>query len=122
MEAGRELNAEVAIKVMGYRLATEAEPYWNSLAVWIAPDGERWEGIPHYSTDIAAAWQVVEKLNLSVMRDDGGGWAAAVLYGVPYIEEDWGRGGYIDCGLHDGAYADTAPLAICRAALAAADH
>lgn len=37
---------------------------WDSVPWW--EDGERQSGFPHYSTDIAAAWMVVEK-----MRADG---------------------------------------------------
>jgi hypothetical protein len=72
-------------------------------------------GAPRFSTDIAAAWQVVERL-----ADQ---WA--------YINVDLKNRRWV-CRLSDGlahagdhpsvqAIADTAPLAICRATLAAVD-
>lgn len=54
-----------------------------------------------YSTDIAAAWEIVEKLRLWVYpSDDSDGWEA----GLPDDDSCW-KG------------ADTAPMAICLAAL-----
>lgn len=65
MNPGRELDALVAEKVMGWR-------HWeSSYAVgpkphWITPDGDsRVEWSP--STDIAAAWEVVDKLGSGAM-------------------------------------------------------
>lgn len=61
MNAGRELDALIAEKVMGWT--------WNEFTAW-SPSGSRnaiqfkndlsW--LPYYSTDIAAAWEVVEKI------------------------------------------------------------
>lgn len=72
-------------------------------------DGGRKEStyVPRYSANIEAAWQVVEKLRDGLRfelrrRPDGGYW---VSFGEEMTAE-----------------ADTAPLAICRAALRAADH
>jgi hypothetical protein len=50
MKPGRELDALIAEKVMG--LFTNGEPDF----------GYTYETIPPYSTDIAAAWEVVEKM------------------------------------------------------------
>jgi len=73
---------------------------------------------PKFSTDIAAAWQVVEK-----MRDTLGHWELAhhildprkcyAEFGGEYEPYD----GWHNC--KGCALADTAPLAICRAALLA---
>ena len=64
--------------------------------------------VPVYSTSIAAAWEVVEKFpkiyEVDVMNDGDGDWRC-------YIN-DWKE-------KEDWAIADTAPLAICRAALKA---
>ncbi len=77
----------------------------------------RGDHVPKYSTDIAAAWQVVEKLkeraqvHLLGGPDDEGGceeWTCGIMsFGYrPFQDQKWnGR-------------AETAPLAICRAALA----
>jgi hypothetical protein len=55
LPAGRELDALVAERVLGLRI----DDAWFQ-----HPDGRRVssDGLPHYSTDIAAAWQVVDKL------------------------------------------------------------
>ena len=65
MKAGRELDALVAEKVMGLRVkwATsydgEPHPVCPSLTDARAED---WEPCPWYSTDVADAWEVVERL------------------------------------------------------------
>jgi len=69
--------------------------------------------LPPYSTDIAAAWTVVEKLIERTPEEDihiehlHGEWAVDCFYSVHF-------GGWDECVL-----AETAPLAICRAALIA---
>lgn len=55
MKPGRELDALVAEKVMGLT-SSEVEIHRQ---FWL--DG-CFSNLPHYSTDIAAAWEVVEKL------------------------------------------------------------
>lgn len=139
MTASRELDAEIAEKVMGWMWVEHspkqqalpgftsvvrflADPKWvkglGSDPSWfivpadmttpVAEDVDA--GIPHYSTDIAAAWQVVEKmrergLNVSITADYG--WRApweCCMY-LPGAREQW------PC-----ADADTAPMAICLAA------
>jgi len=95
MPAGPELDALVAEKVMGY-------------TSWAF-------GVPRYSTSLEAAWEVVEKMkpvwkhfNLSYgpyLVVNGGlrdGWQMEPIWGSPI------------CG-----YGETAPLAICRAAIKA---
>jgi hypothetical protein len=120
MPAGREMDALVAETVMGCR-------YIPDYHRWELPNG-RWSiDLPEYSTDITAAWQVVERMiSTGALRGSGD----VVLY---YVNND---GSYYDhvggahwyCALQayedgpeydfdaDGAIADTAPLAICRAA------
>lgn len=128
----RELDALVAEKVMGfeawaetrgeYRLAVRAGP--DAPRPWErkrTPDPERYEsiscayaqalgffgeGFPRYSTDIAAAWRVVEKLGQN--RVD------VVLHYTELM-----RGCDCICGGDAvGRSEDTMPLAICLAALA----
>lgn len=111
---GRELDALIAEKVMGRddnkgvcapRRGTLDDTYGRVL-----PDGYR-ERTPHYSTDIAAAWQVVEK-----MMRDGWAWKAyGATTGVTGI-------GFTKCpsGVPSVYYkGDALAHAICRAALAA---
>ena len=128
LPAGRELDALIAEKVMG--LPPEQwrhdapgceDIYYNvcnrcGLSQNSKSDAEFYqERCPEpapYSTDIAAAWLVVEKLRLAVVsgddpKDGSHGYWAGVPVPLGGNMEDW-RG------------ADTAPLAICRAALAAA--
>lgn len=67
--------------------------------------GDAYE-IPYYSTDIAAAWWVVEKLHLEVGPWQVLGWRASTYH-------DWNDPQVVF------AIGETAPLAICRAALKA---
>lgn len=113
----REIDALVAEKVMGHtvepRLPGLSGEYWDDTDGGIVSD---------YSSDIAAAWQVVEKFVEQVKADrnmeisfvmgfDGSHWEAGI-----WKHDEWylGGGGYV----HE-IKADTAPLAICLAALKA---
>lgn len=60
--AGRYLDALIAEKVMGLESLQLLDP---KVAGYVYPD-DVWPHIPDYSTDIAAAWEVVEKLTTSV--------------------------------------------------------
>ena len=108
--AGRELDALVAEKVMGHTvtwLATAispAQPHYVDRAIACG-----YLLVEYYSTDIGAAWQVVERmreLNYGIAISDGPAWSFAVA-----PNDDAGD---VTCEL-----ADTLPLAICRAALRA---
>ncbi len=116
---GPELDQLVAERVMGWR---REEPERGPRR-WRPPeDGKSHParalyGVPRYSTDIAAAWLVAERLGLAVVPDltgDGTGWYATdiqhVVFGdsVTMIEEERG-----------GVAGETAPYAICLAALVA---
>lgn len=122
--AGRELDALVAEKVMGlaYVRRVEGQAAWVTGRDWVDPgDYTYGEGkwgtlvlyrVPDFSTDIAAAWLVVERmaqsdrnLRLSLDRFGGDPWWCE------FADEAYTIGAQ--------AVADTAPLAICRAALAA---
>ena len=126
MPAGRELDALVAEKVMGWCITA-----WNDGEPWgnreVFPPFEPINGIPadcdcishseageppHYSTDIAAAWEVVEKL-------DGGGERGTFWWMISSPGNDTMYSARIFEGSVEivGAMAPTAPLAICRAAL-----
>jgi len=126
MPAGRELDALVAEKVMGWCITA-----WNDGEPWgnreVFPPFEPINGIPadcdcishseageppHYSTDIAAAWEVIEK-------------AFRSGFGLTYLEylepPQWHCNSGLPCdefGCDElCATANTAPLAICRATL-----
>lgn len=131
LEAGPELDALVAEKVMEWPLDDQTAEVWFT----VAPDGRvfrhDWEGrsasdrsllkdnLRHWSpsTDIAAAWEVVPKIDAFVLRPKKNvGWQCT----------------WRDCGdlrMHvvvnhccAAVFADTATLAICRAALAAVEQ
>lgn len=110
----RELDAQVAEKVMGITNVHRAERgEWLQIEMDFALVGELvyWGDkgltrLPYYSTDIAAAWEVVEKMNKEMydvtlfMRD--GKW----ICGWENIDDQWYE-----------MESDTAQEAICRAAL-----
>ena len=115
----RELDRQVAVEVMGI-VARQVRPQGRtelvtvysgnptfSDGVWDKRDLEHYADALRYSTDIAAAWQVVEKFRPYIKVDARGlgdeEWVCSVWVGGPEIQ---GRG-------------TTAPRAICRAALAA---
>lgn len=114
-EAGRELDALVAEKVMGWHYADRQKMGWGDGPPVVVTDLGEESGRPTIqgwspSTDIAAAFQVVEK-----MRERG---LTVVIDGTP--------GGFWCCEFsifgsetfHTGR-ADSLPLAICLASLAA---
>ena len=130
-QAGRELDALVAERVMGYVWKDESPSgrFLNSPEGWPAgyvPQGSSemtWTShLPHYSTDIAAAWLVVERL-MNVDADDASHrycldfradrepWGSDAPFVVEIRTQNAKRLAYVS--------ADTMPLAICRAALAA---
>lgn len=101
LEAGPELDALVAERVMGIDL-DGTKPHLPYRGVGCTP----------YSTDIAAAWEVLEELGDVTLghqaRVCNGQWVCFVDTSGPFQGPS-------------GA-ADTAPLAICRAALKAAER
>ncbi len=114
MPAGYDIDRLVAEKVMGWRTEeTSATGDGDCRVLQVYPNG-KWRGssfVP--SRYIAHAWEVVEKMpptrgpradSFAIMRT-GEGWTAGYHDGESFDN---------DC-----ASADTAPLAICRAALKA---
>ena len=141
LQAGNELDTIIATKVMGWRRLSWHD-YHATLGIrdartttltygWHTATGEmvdnRAEDCDDYycpeaawspSTNIAAAWQVVEKLGnwhgfdfrLWLEYDANGQWQAG-----------WFENGYDGLESRCSAMAGTAPLAVCRAALKAID-
>lgn len=106
MNPGRELDALVAEKVMGIAIPEGADTQYLETCM----------DLPYYSTDIAAAWEVVEKLfqsgfdlYLETFKDDEDKPQCRVSFQA-IDNQDKGSG---------PIYADTAPHAICLAALKA---
>lgn len=109
----RERDALVAEKVMGFTVTDwptgKSFPVTSAIAAGVL--SERQESrIPHYTTQIAAAWEVVEKLRrekmlVTVVSDEDGGWNAEMW---DYNNRQSGE-----------VFAESAPEAICLAALRA---
>ena len=102
--AGRELDALVAEKVMGADIELHRYDDYDTDYVFKSPGHPKCL-VPRFSTDIAAAWEVVVKLKMAV-ESDGSLWRAGTKlpgHGNLYWDET--------------EEADTAPLAICLAAL-----
>ncbi|HAM42103.1 MAG TPA: hypothetical protein DCP69_12450 [Candidatus Omnitrophica bacterium] len=116
LPAGRELDALVAEKVMGWTITAWAsgEP-WGNREIF-EPSGRgphrKAAHVPTYSTDIAAAWEVVKKLDA-----DGLVWAIADDE-VYFAKGDPDSPDYRFGGVGLYPFVDK-PLAICRAALKA---
>lgn len=134
LEAGRELDALVAERVMGwsrwYEDKKDLYPPEGS------PENKGWTKrggimiqalIPEYSTSIEAAWRVVEKIkNLGKVEkttDDGKEWYnIRHEFHIEWLPDSnmW-RAGWYDFRYDDyqcnDIEAPTAPLAICKAAL-----
>ncbi len=119
LQAGPELDALIAEKVMGWK-PNAKHPNLSGDGWWETENGGE-NGylavLPEFSTDIAAAWTVVEKMprvlgHIYPSFDEESGkflhWCAVVENSEP-----WSSARY-------GAVGETAPLAICRAALRAA--
>jgi len=103
MNPGRELDAEVALAVMGFKEITIVgkhyftDPIDTSLKI--------------YSSDLNAAWEVVERF-----KNEGYLFSLKNLVGGKYefTLTDWGR----KCDVFS-RQGETAPEAICKAALLA---
>ena len=121
VKAGRDLDALVAEKVMGFTVA-HCLPVFSTQDEWyervpITKDGGLERALSYYSTDIAAAWEVVGKLHGKISlqgpgtTDMGEGYAT---YGT-WTAQFQPKGEQTEVT----EKADTAPLAICLAALKA---
>jgi predicted nucleic acid-binding protein len=106
MPAGRKMDALVAENVMGLDLFTPVtDPYFTSQGIY-----QQVNHIESYSADIAAAWEVVEKMV-------NGKWRVNIENDIN--GRKWGCD-FKDDPLHTTlCVADSLTLAICRAALLA---
>lgn len=135
MNPGRALDALVAEKVIGWKYWRSKHGHWiiyapdgrsleplfgnmppayNPTTGKKLPDPEWWEGcddIHEYSTDIKAAWEVVEKIGTNFFTLSSGF----------TINHKWDASFSVKHG-HPKALGDTAPHAICLAALMVAEY
>jgi hypothetical protein len=123
MEAGRELDALVAEKVMGWHREDVPQPgrsWYGGIVpnqpppqVWVDPDGEQWDKPWPWSTEIAASWAVVEKLG------DQGLSFGLVSPGAKAESTGWSA---LFAGWAQAKDIATAPLVICLAGLKAVGY
>jgi hypothetical protein len=138
MKAGHELDASIAEKVMGWRLLNKMTNPTTAVAglpPGISDDGKvEFQPIPHYSTDIAAAWEVVEILReeWDIKIDSYHGWGKSYNPDEGPNKVPWKKlGKNWACSIRplkdpdheekvwNTEVEDTAPHAICLAALKA---
>lgn len=112
MNPGRGLDALVAEKVMQVPYDLHSFKKWGAKAFLISDknDGYYMFGPPSpYSTDMGAAWEVAEKFDrVCVEKDTASG--------------KWKAGGWIFDKFVSSHLVDTAPHAICLAALKAVGY
>ena len=114
LPAGRELDAMVATFVMGCKVIVDGgKPYCDcdDRGHFTRDANDVYADLPCYSTDIAAAWQVVEKLKGAAVE-----WFFHIDIPKPSVTDEW-RAIFTPATRY--SWAKTAPLAICRAALVA---
>jgi len=111
---GRELDLRIAQEVLGYAVIADGDEYYET-----TPRGNRL--LPHYSTSMGAAWDIVERMGITLIPIADGMWFA--LVGHP---EGWGSPADFVAYLGKGDYAEggaamnrSAPLSVCIAALSA---
>lgn len=113
MEAGLGLDKEIAVWVMGLDVFDDPLNYRGVGTIPHATTGKLGD-LLHYSTDIAAAWQVVEH-----MRSKKWSYYIEGYRGYPHDVEFRGPEQEAGYGPDRSAHADTTPHAICLAALQA---
>jgi hypothetical protein len=113
MPAGREMDALVAEKIMGWA----KHPHTDSPTFW-------WEGptksyligdLPHYSTDISNAWEVLEEMQSGIFSARQRFYQA--LNEQVDIQAGLPMGQHVAWPAALGMLCKVMPLAICRAAL-----
>lgn len=79
--------------------------------------------LKHYSTDIAAAWEVAEKIKFGSRKVNSDGWEVKDTFHLRYNDPEWCAGhlfaGWNHYPAENWSVGDTAPHAICLAALKA---
>lgn len=107
----REIDALIHEKVFG-RCAHQWLQHLSPMQCFKCGQAEtQYSKTPFYSTDMAAAWQIVERLDSYEISQNGASHAE-----VPDPKKGW-RATYTQNGRTYTAFAETGPLAICLAAL-----
>lgn len=109
-----DIDIAVATRVMGLVVVPDLN---NNRGVSIGEAGSQGRDLKKYSTDISAAWEVVEKVKAT----------SSMGYVLEFLGGEWTVGlracgdvGEPELYSFDAGRAEEAPLAICRAALKAA--
>ena len=124
MDAGRELDLIIASKIFGIKKIHYGKWDTEKKFPQYIPSGKPWrthqidaKPVPAFSTHIAHAWEIVEKLrrdgwNISISADNGWGctFYKVNVQGDEQFNATWEES-------HGPINSDTTPLAICRAAL-----
>lgn len=129
MKPGRGLDALAAEKVMGWVEVRESAP-GDPLSRLVGHDPQcigapvYFFTIPAYSTDISAVWEVVEKLKEKNIRLElsplASGYSASFVRYTPDIDPDFNC---LWTGIGNSySEAETAPHAICLAAIKSCGH
>jgi len=117
MEPGRELDALVAEKIFGLK-------YKECIGCYIDSNGDE-QKIQRHSTEIAAAWEVVEKMYIEGFRytinilDDWRFEKPTQHCCFAKLKPDCTDGSCTKSYDHFHAYGDTVPGVVCKAALLA---
>jgi hypothetical protein len=107
--AGRELNAEVAEKLMGWRDSVTSNYPWQFVD---KRTGGIHRGLPRFSTDIGTAWLVLDHVHTWLFSRRAEFYV--ILRNLCVTEEGW----KIAWPEALGVFRDRMPEFICRAALA----
>ncbi len=114
MRPGREIDCTIAEHVFGHRVFVKKRALYEE-----TPKGER--PLRFYAKEMAPAWEVAEKMSISMIPIENGQWFALVgtEFGwknpaefIAYMQ----TGKFVDAG---AAVGESAPMVICVAALKA---
>jgi len=117
MEAGRELDKLIAGKIFNLSIGCD---YMRGKMWVVFPNGSmmppnEMPELPYYSTDLGAAWKVVEHIDLIGWTNSLGKTASDKWCFLKY--DEWDNDHRVD----HSTIAESAPHAICLAALAAVE-
>lgn len=113
--SGRELDEEVADKVMGWKIIYTKELPRNHWP-WRRPDGEYTYRVPAYSQDSYDVWDVIDRMRELGLAFHAKGWIKTKDIEVRFSDwyVDGGSPGVVSYGI-----APYFPLAVCISALRA---
>lgn len=114
MRPGRELDSFIAEKVLNHPIKVKAKQLWE-----ITPEGER--PLRKFSRDMTAAWEVVEKMGITIIPLQPNTWFAFVGTGTRWESpaafiEFLQKGDFMQSG---AAVGENAAETICMAAFKA---